>query len=108
MKFTTIYLEENKIEILNSILGRETIKVNGEIVSNKFSITGGEHLFSIKEDGKNANCKIRMGFGLHGVVFDLYKNNKPVIESPKSGFLIFFIAAFFIAFIIGLAIGILK
>lgn len=28
MKYTTIYLGENKIEIFNSIIGRETIKVN--------------------------------------------------------------------------------
>ena len=33
MKFTTIYLEENIIEIHNSFLGKETIKVNNKIVS---------------------------------------------------------------------------
>jgi len=108
MKFTTIYLEANKIEILNSILGRETIKVNGEIVSTKFSISGAEHLFPISENGITANCRLRMGFGYSGVVFDLYKNNKPIVESPKSGFLIFIITAFFITLFIGLVIGIIK
>lgn len=105
MKFTTIYLEDNKIEIFNSILGRETIKVNGEIVSNKYSITGAEHTFSITENGTIAKCKLKIGFGLYGVIFDLYKNNKPIIESPKSDFLKFFIVVFFIAVLIGLIIG---
>ena len=102
MKFTTIYLDENKIEICNSILGRETIKVNGEIVSSKFSITGAEHVFSITENGTVADCKLKLGFGLNGVVFDLYKNNKPIVESPKNGCLILFVVVFFIALVIGL------
>ena len=105
MKFTTVYLEENKIEIFNSILGRETIKVNGEIVSNKYSITGGEHLFSITQYGTMANCKLGMGFGLNGVVFDLYKNKKPIVESPRSDFFKIFIALLIFGVLIGLIIG---
>ena len=35
MKFTTIYLDENKIEIVSSFAGKETIKVNDEVVSQK-------------------------------------------------------------------------
>ena len=105
MKFTTVYLDENKIEIFNSIFGRETIKVNGEIVSNKYSITGAEHAFSITENGTISNCKIRMGLGLNGVVFDLYKNQKPIIESPKNDFLKIFIGLLIFGVLIGLAIG---
>src|SRR5688500_13246884 len=100
MKFTTIYLGENKIEIFNSILGRETVKVNDEEVSSKFSIKGTEHIFNIHEDEKEVECKLSMGLGLSGVVIDLYKNGKPVIESPKKGcvgvFLIFFVLIFLI------------
>jgi hypothetical protein len=40
MKFTAIYLEENIIEIHNSFLGKETIKVNNEIVSEIRSFFG--------------------------------------------------------------------
>jgi len=105
MKFTTVYLDENKIEIFNSILGRETIKVNGEVVSDKYSITGGEHLFSITENGTIANCKLRMGFGLNGVVFDLYKNKKPIVESPKNDFLKIFIALLIFGILIGLFVS---
>jgi hypothetical protein len=102
MKFTTIYLGENKIEVFNSLLGRETIKVNGDIVSQKFSIFGTEHNFTVKENEEIVECKIDFGFGFNGVVFNLYRNNKPVVESPKSGCLIFFLVGFFIALVIGL------
>lgn len=100
MKFTTIYLGENKIEIHNSLLGKETIKVNGEVVSGKFSVTGAEHLFPITENETAVNCKIRIGYGLSGVVFDLYKNNQPVIQSPMPGYLSFYIIGIALAIII--------
>ena len=72
MKFTTIFLENNKIEIHNSILGKETIKVNNAIVSSKSSITGTEHSFNIIENGIETNCKVKMGFNLYGVAMDFY------------------------------------
>jgi hypothetical protein len=105
MKFTTIYLDENKIEIFNSILGRETIKVNAEVVSSKYSITGAEHRFSITENGKPADCRLKMGFGFNGVVFDLYKNQKPIVESPKNDFVKIIIALLVIGAVIGLVLG---
>jgi hypothetical protein len=81
MKFTTIYLEENIIEIHNSFLGKETIKVNNKIVSEIRSFFGAEHNFKINEDQNIADCRIIIGFSLNGVVFNLYKNNKPIIIS---------------------------
>lgn len=104
MKFTTIYLENNKIEIFNSIQGKETIKVNNEIVSSKYSFFGAEHNFSIIENGMESPCKIVLGLGLNGTVFDFYKNGNPVIESPKSGCL----GIIIIIFIAGIVIGILS
>lgn len=35
MKLVTYYIGDNTIEIENSILGKETVKLNGEIVSQK-------------------------------------------------------------------------
>jgi hypothetical protein len=81
MKFTTIYLEENIIEIHNSFLGKETIKVNNEIVSEISSFFGAEHSFKINENDNITDCRIIIGFSLNGVVFNLYKNNKPIIIS---------------------------
>lgn len=85
MKFTTVHLENNKIELFNSILGKEMIKVNNKIVSEKRSIFGTVHSFKIEENGMGVECKLATGFGFNGVVIDLYKEGKPIIESPKSG-----------------------
>ena len=91
MKYTTIYLDENKIELYNTLLGKESIKVNGEIVSEKRSITGTDHHFKIIENEIETPCKLTTGFGMNGIVFSLYKNGKPVIESPKNSSSIFLI-----------------
>ena len=96
MKFTTIHLDDNKIEVSNSFLGKETVKVNGEIVSEIFSMAGATHIFNIKENDQEVPCKLILGYGLNGVVFDLYKDEKLIIESPKKGCLAFFLIVFFI------------
>ena len=86
MKFTTINLGENKIEVFNSFIGRETIVLNGKVVSEKNSITGATHHFKMIENDQEVACKFILGYGLNGVVMSLYKDNKPVIESEKSMF----------------------
>jgi hypothetical protein len=47
MKFTTINLRDNKIEVFNSFMAKETIVLNGKIVSEKRSITGATHHFKM-------------------------------------------------------------
>lgn len=101
MKFTTIYLGENKIEIFNSILGKETIKVNGATISTKYSALGTEHHFKLMENEVESDCKIITGMGLNGVVIDFYKDEMPIIESPKSGCFAFILIVIFVAFLIG-------
>jgi hypothetical protein len=101
MKYTTVHLDNNKIELFNSVFGKETIKVNNEIVSEKRSIMGTEHLFKIKENDNEVECKLVTGFGLNGVVFDLYKDKKPIIESPKNNFIGIILIVGFTIIIIG-------
>lgn len=84
MKYTTVYLDENKIELFNTLLGKETVKVNGKIVSENRSIMGVEHKFIISENENDVPYKLTTGFSMNGVVFSLYKNDKPIIEMPKS------------------------
>jgi len=100
MKYTTVHLNENKIELFNTLLGKETVKVNDQIVSEKRSITGTEHNFKINENGTEIHCKLTTGFSMNGIVFSLYKNEKPIIEMPKSSKLAFI---FFV--IIGIIVG---
>ena len=81
MKYMIIHLGENKIEFSNSFTGTETVTVNGKEVSSKFSITGTKHLFEIQENGKYIACKLITGVGLGGTPINLYKDNKPIVES---------------------------
>ncbi len=99
MKFTTVHLDDNKIEVFNSFLGKETVKVNGEIVSEIYSMLGATHVFNIKENEQDIECKLVIGFGFSGVVIDLYKDEKPIIESPKKGCLTFFLIVFSIVIV---------
>ncbi len=87
MKFATIYLDQNKIEIDNSIFGKETIRLNGSVVSKKYSLLGTKHQFFILENEKKIKCQLNLGYGPNGVVMDLYKNNQPVIESNRGSFI---------------------
>ena len=99
MKYTTIHLAENKIELFTSLLGKETVKVNGEIVSEKSSITGTEHVFKIRENDIENTYKLITGSNVNGIGFSLYKNENPIIEMPKSKFVFYFLV------IIGIIIG---
>ena len=100
MKFSTIQLGNNKIEIFNSYLGKETIMVNGSVVSQKNSIRGAKHTFKMMEQHRQVNCKLNLGYGANGVVMDLYIDNVAIIESPRSSFLmIFTIIIFIISFV---------
>lgn len=86
MKLVTYYIGDNTIEIQNSILGKETVKLNGEIVSQKSSIFGAEHPFKIYEDGvtKDAMIKIGLSFLPLGIQVDLLVDNKPIVKHSKS------------------------
>jgi hypothetical protein len=73
MKYAEYNIDNNKIEFLNSILGKETVVVNGEKVSKKFSVTGAEHHFSIKSN--------------HFILksnYELFKDRKLKIELLKN------------------------
>lgn len=85
MKLVTYYIGDNTIEIENSILGKETVKLNGEIVSQKSSVLGTIHNFELNENGdsKEVNVKLGMSFSL-GVQIDLILDNKPIIEHNRS------------------------
>ena len=50
MKYLDYNIGNDKIEFLNSILGKETVIVNGKITSEKFSIIGTNHNFKINDN----------------------------------------------------------
>ena len=100
MKVTTINLGETHIEFHNALSGKETIKVNGEVVSSKFSFSGMDHVFQVHEGGEEVTYKLTSGTGMFGVMFSLYKNDNAIIESPKTkGWLRFALVAIILLFI---------
>lgn len=83
MKFSTLFLYGQKIEVFNSWLGKESIKVNGEEKSSKYSLFGTTHSFQFEdEEGVSHDCQISFGMNLTGVVMDVYLDKQPVIVSP--------------------------
>ena len=100
MKITTINIGDAQIEFHNALSGRETIKLNGEIVSSKFSFSGMEHIFKAIEGGEEVTYKLTTGTGLSGVMFSLYRNEIAIIESPKTkGWIRFALVALILLFL---------
>ena len=81
MKYTTVYLDGKCIEVYNTLLGKEIIKVDQQIVSEQYSIFGGNHTFEI--DG--VPYEMSFHFTIHGIAFDIIRNGKPIVESNRGG-----------------------
>ncbi|RZS98433.1 hypothetical protein [Cecembia calidifontis] len=83
MKFSTLFLYGQKNEGFNSWLGKDTVKVNGEVKSSKYSLFGAAHHFKFEDDeGVSHECKLNFGINFTGVVMDVYLDKQPVIVSP--------------------------
>lgn len=64
-KMKTIYYEDNKIEVSEqSWTGKEFVRYNGEIVSQKRTLTGGTHMFRVKEKGQMVSYEVEISMGL--------------------------------------------
>lgn len=84
MKFITLHICDSKIELHNSVLGKETIIVDGQIISEKYSLTGANHRFSIRDNGQDKPAQLNTKLTMNGAIFDLYVDNKPVVEIPDN------------------------
>jgi len=90
MKYSTIYHGDSKIELHNSILGKETVIVDEVQVSEKYSFAGTIHRFTIKENGADKQAQLTTKLTINGVAFDLFVDNKPIIEIPENNGVVFF------------------
>jgi hypothetical protein len=77
----TIWQGENKIEIHNSILGKESVYVNDQEVSSKYSFWGTNHEFEVQEGNDWIEYELTTGLGMYGVTIDLFREGYAVIES---------------------------
>lgn len=105
MLISSIYYQDSKIDIYNSWLGKETIKVNGQTVSSKSSIFGSTHHFTINMQGEEKQCKFVAALGYGGIVFDFYVDDQPIVESPKNGF---YYTAIMLGIPLGVVLGLIK
>lgn len=81
MRYLTLNINPNtRIDIDNSIWGKETIKYNDEVVSEKSSIFGKVHNFEKFENNEVAKYEIHIGLNLFkGVTFNIYRNNQAIL-----------------------------
>ena len=77
-----IKIGNNVIEIHNNWIGVQTVLVNGEIVSKKFSISGNSHFFTIRKDGYDRKCILTTKLSSKQ---RLIKNNQVLIDLRCDG-----------------------
>lgn len=79
MKYAEFNIDSNKIEFLNSITGIETVLMNGNRVSSKFSLSGTEHHFKMNTKAFVLQSDYEL-FNKREMKLNLKENNK-LIES---------------------------
>ncbi len=81
MQYQKLVSGDTIIEIHNNWLGEETVIVNGQIVSKKYSVWGTNHYFNVMEDGHTIRYILTTRVdGNMQVVLDLSRNGKPIYE----------------------------
>lgn len=75
MKYAEFDINSNKIEFLNSVLGFETILINGKKISGKFSVTGIEHKFDLNSKNYTLKSKAKL-FSKESINIQLHENGK--------------------------------
>ncbi len=80
MRYLTLNINPNaRIDIDNDIWGKETIRYNGEIVTEKSSIFGSVHTFEKEENGEIAKYEIRISLKSLRIGFDIFRNNQAIL-----------------------------
>ncbi len=83
MRYLTFFIDrQNKIDIHNSWLGRETIYYNGTLMSNKSSLFGATHDFEVREADETASYRIHINYKWpFRIGFDIFRNGRALILS---------------------------
>ncbi|MRX63282.1 hypothetical protein [Maribacter luteus] len=110
MKYAEYKIGEQNVVFSNSILGIESVIVNGKKVSEGFSWFGKDHCFKIGEDQYRLRPSISFdNFSL--ISISVYKNGDPVkfdnmitkSEKVKLGFK--FVVSILLAVVVGIGFG---
>ncbi len=82
MQYHKLTQGDTNIEFHNNWLGEETVIVNGQIVSKKYSVWGTNHYFNVMEEGSHARYILTTRIDQNmQVVFDLSRNGELLHES---------------------------
>ncbi|MEO0627805.1 MAG: hypothetical protein AAFY91_12505, partial [Bacteroidota bacterium] len=82
MHYQQIKFDDTVIEFFNNWLGKETVSVNGQVVSRKSSVWGTNHHFTIMEKGHNAQYVLTTRLnGMGEVVLDLSRNGRVIRQN---------------------------
>lgn len=103
MRYLTLNIAENlQLSIDNSMTGVETIYINEEEVSKKFSFWGANHVFTRNENGETINYQVKIGLSFTGIGYNIYRNDAPILisngVSKLNNFSWFDVAAYTILF----------
>lgn len=77
MKYAEFNVGNNKIEFLNSVLGTESVLLNGELVSKKFSFSGIKHKIKLNSENFILKSKYEQ-FDKREIELKLIKNGETV------------------------------
>ncbi len=109
MRYLTLAIGNEILSVDNSWLGVETVCMNGEVVSEKFSFLGALHTFSWTENGNQVNYEVKIGLSFTGIGYNIRRNDEPILLSNQllksSEFSWLDILVFFVLFISSMALG---
>ena len=77
MKYKEYIINEKRIEFHNSIIGKETVLIDKKVISQKYSILGTEHKFSIDGEDYHIKSSVEL-FKTIGVKLILSKNGEQI------------------------------
>jgi hypothetical protein len=79
----TVQHNGHTIQVQREGLGNETISYDGRVVSNKRTLNGTNHDFSIVEGGEQISYQVTIGIPLVGKVQVTIRRNGQVIYSQR-------------------------
>jgi hypothetical protein len=82
MRYLTLKINPNtELSIDNSIWGKETVKLNGVVVSEKVSFWGSIHKFKVVEQGEDFNYEVRIKMTLNiGIEYFVAINGETLMD----------------------------
>lgn len=84
MKVISLYLDHVHLEFHNSVLGKETVYVNGQEVSSKISVLGTTHRFSVYENGQWVAYEMVSSASTWGIAVDIYRDGRPLLITSQN------------------------